>query len=211
MASETQRAPMLPISFFKVILRTNLQTVKIPNMFTAKYGDGLQNPFFMNLPNQTQWKVIWENESGEILLKEGWNEFTEHHSLDHGDFVFFEYVGTDQINVNICKQSGVEMDYPHEEENPEQIGGERSVQRTSSLKQPNETRAREVACNFISCNPFFTVVITPSHVMEYRMNVPDLEGIIEKKEYVVLQRGETSWRKRMLFNNARYRFGAGLG
>ncbi|WVZ17820.1 hypothetical protein V8G54_010802, partial [Vigna mungo] len=92
MASETQRAPMLPNSFFKVILRTNLQTVKIPNMFTAKYGDDLPNPFFMNLPNQTQWKVIWENENGEIWLKEGWNEFTEHHSLDHGDLVLFEYL-----------------------------------------------------------------------------------------------------------------------
>ncbi|WVY91778.1 hypothetical protein V8G54_037292 [Vigna mungo] len=128
MASETQRAPMLPNSFFKVILRTNLQTV--------------------------------------ILHK-------------------------------ICRCELYSK-------------GERSLPRTSSLNQPNETRAREVACNFISCNPFFTIVITPSHVMEYRMNVPDLEGIIEKKEYMVLQRGERSWRVRMLFNNARYRFGAGI-
>ncbi|XP_014515589.1 B3 domain-containing transcription factor VRN1-like [Vigna radiata var. radiata] len=166
MASENQRAPMLPISFFKVILRTNLQTVKIPNMFTAKYGDGLQNPFFMNLPNQTQWKVIWENENGEIWLKKGWNEFTEHHSLDHGDLVFFEYVGTDQINVNTYSSQNMSLTGLVRELYSK---GERSVQRTSSLNHPNETRAREVACNFISCNPFFTVVVTPSHVMEYRM------------------------------------------
>ncbi|WVZ01376.1 hypothetical protein V8G54_027445 [Vigna mungo] len=198
-------------------------------MFTAKYGGGPPNPLFMKLPNGTQWKVIWENDNGEIWLREGWKEFVEHYSLDHEHFVFFEYEGTDHINVKICKQNGVKIDYPcgsgdgsynlgeneeepiiisDEEESPEQIGskdslfvcfvififfhltkfqdssqnmsltglvrelhskGERSVQRTSSLNQPNQTRAREVASNFISCNPFFTVVITPSQAMEYRL------------------------------------------
>ncbi|WVY96619.1 hypothetical protein V8G54_028770, partial [Vigna mungo] len=235
MASECNAT--LPISFFKVIMITNLQTVKIPNTFTAKYGGGLPNPLFMKLPDETQWKIIWENANGEIWLREGWKEFVEHYSLEHGHFVFFDYEGIDQIDVKIFKQSGVEIDYScatgngndnldqnlhqnedepivilDEEESPEQIGGG-SVQRTSSLNQPNQTKAREVACNFISCNPFFTVAIKPSLAMEYRLYVPDLEGIIEKKKYVVLQRGERLWKVKLLYNKgcfSRYSFGAGV-
>ncbi|KOM27404.1 hypothetical protein LR48_Vigan406s021400 [Vigna angularis] len=50
----------LPISFFKIILKSNLQSTKIPNAFTAKYGGGL--------PNGTEWKVNWEKEKGYRLL-----------------------------------------------------------------------------------------------------------------------------------------------
>ncbi|KAG2379874.1 uncharacterized protein HKW66_Vig0166530 [Vigna angularis] len=49
----------LPISFFKIILKSNLQSTKIPNAFTAKYGGGL--------PNGTEWKVNWEKEKGRFL------------------------------------------------------------------------------------------------------------------------------------------------
>ncbi|XP_047169709.1 B3 domain-containing protein At1g49475-like [Vigna umbellata] len=113
MASQcTQRNATLPISFFKVILKTNLQSIKIPNIFTANYGGGLPNPLFMKLPNGTEWKVIWEKDSGEIWLREGWKEFVEHYSLDHGHFVFFKYEGTSEVRVYICDQSGVEIDYP---------------------------------------------------------------------------------------------------
>ncbi|KOM36393.1 hypothetical protein LR48_Vigan02g254300 [Vigna angularis] len=166
--------------------------LKIPNIFTANYGGGLPNPLFMKLPNGTEWKVIWEKDSGEIWLREGWKEFVEHYSLDHGHFVFFKYEGTSEVHVNICDQSGVEIDYLcgtgdgnynldqneeepiiilDEEEDPEQIRGETSVQRTSSLNRPSQTRAREVACNFVSCNPFFTVFIKPSHGKDYRLRV----------------------------------------
>ncbi|XP_017414065.1 B3 domain-containing protein At3g18960-like isoform X1 [Vigna angularis] len=238
----TQRNATLTISFFKVILKTNLQSIKIPNIFTANYGGGLPNPLFMKLPNGTEWKVIWEKDSGEIWLREGWKEFVEHYSLDHGHFVFFKYEGTSEVHVNICDQSGVEIDYLcgtgdgnynldqneeepiiilDEEEDPEQIRGcelhstgETSVQRTSSLNRPSQTRAREVACNFVSCNPFFTVFIKPSHGKDYRLRIPDLKGIIEeKKKCAVLQLGEISWKVNLLFNNscfAHHSFGAGI-
>ncbi|WVY91331.1 hypothetical protein V8G54_036845 [Vigna mungo] len=86
-----ERDATLSISIFKVILKTNLQRLKISNIFSAKYGGGLPNPLFMKLPNGTEWKVIWEKDNGEIWLREGWKEFVEHYSLDHGHFVFFKY------------------------------------------------------------------------------------------------------------------------
>ncbi|XP_022641505.1 B3 domain-containing protein Os03g0212300-like isoform X2 [Vigna radiata var. radiata] len=215
MASEyTQRNATLPISFYKVILKTNLQRL---------------------LPNGTEWKVIWEKDNGEIWLKEGWKEFVEHYSLDHGHFVFFKYEGISQIHVNICDQSGLEIDYPcltgdgnynldhneeepililDEEESPEDIEGEKSVQKTSSLNQPKQTRARKIACNFISCNPFFTVVIKACNAMDYRLWIPDLEGIIrKKKKCALLQRGQRSWKVKLLYKKScfsRHCFGAGI-
>ena len=40
----------------------------------------------------------------------------------------------------------------------------KATQRTSSLNWPKELRAREVAKNFISYNPFFTLFIKPTHL-----------------------------------------------
>jgi hypothetical protein len=41
---------------------------------------------------------------------------------------------------------------------------EKSAKRTSSMNRPKDVRAQEVAQNFTSCNPFFTVLIQPNHL-----------------------------------------------
>jgi len=47
--------------------------------------------------------------------------------------------------------------------------GEEPIERTSSLNMPTQSRAKEVARNFISYNPFFTVFIKPVHVADGRL------------------------------------------
>ncbi|XP_058782166.1 B3 domain-containing protein REM19-like [Vicia villosa] len=86
-------------------------------------------------------------------------------------------------------------------------------QRTSSLNRPREYRAREVAEEFISRNPFFTISINPANLVANVLTVPLLKGVIENQNTnVMLQIGERSWNLKLLrcYNDrAKRRFSAG--
>lgn len=213
---------VLPIRFFKTILKSNLQRLKIPNKFAMRYGAGLPNPVFINPPDGTQWKVYWSKQNGEVWFEKGWKEFVQHYSLDLGHLIFFKYEGTSQIDVLILNKSALEINYPSNscdendnidhsddesvvildewpDQNAKQMRGENPTQRTSSLNWPKKTRAQEVARNFISCNPFFTVFIRASCLRKCRLSVPNLEGVVENKEkYAMLLLGERSWKVKLL-------------
>ncbi|KAK7270187.1 hypothetical protein RIF29_23147 [Crotalaria pallida] len=103
---------ILPIRFFKFILKTNLVTIKIPNKFAKRYGLGMPNPVFLKPPDGTEWKVTWTKKNGEFWFEKGWKEFTENYSLDHGDLVMFKYEGTSQFDVIIVDKGNLEIEYP---------------------------------------------------------------------------------------------------
>ncbi|RDX82046.1 putative B3 domain-containing protein, partial [Mucuna pruriens] len=217
---------IFPIRFFKIILKTNLERIQIPNKFARKYGGGLPNPVFIKPPDGTEWKVYWTHQNGEIWFEKGWKQFVEHFSLHHGHVIFFTYGGTSQIDVLILDQSALEINYPScnpcDEEESVIILDEWSDQkakqmivsvdlfhlhpidkkcteRTRSLNQPKQSSAQEVARNFISYNPFFTVIIRSSSLRKGRQNVPSLKGFIENKEKnVTLLLGERSWKVKLL-------------
>ncbi|CAJ1977621.1 unnamed protein product [Sphenostylis stenocarpa] len=208
---------ILPIHFFKTILETNLQRLKLPNKFVMRYGGELPNPVFMKPMDGTEWEVYWANHNGEIWFEKGWKDFAEYYSLDQGHFIFFKYEGTSHIEVLIHDQSALEIAYPSastrdekdtpdnnsEDECPDQkatqIAGEKGT-RKKSLNWPLEPRAQEVASNFMSRNPFFTVFLKPLHVTGYQLHVPYLKDIIDMKEkYVVaLQLGKRSWNVKLI-------------
>ncbi|XP_061364740.1 B3 domain-containing transcription factor VRN1-like [Gastrolobium bilobum] len=213
---------ILQIRFFKIILKTNLERIKIPNMFTRRYGGGLSNPVFVKPPDGTEWKVYWTKQNGEIWFEKGWKEFAEKYCLDNGYLVVFKYEGTSQFDVVILDQSALEIDYPQKarQKSPlfsprphKKMRGEKATQRTSSLNRPREVKAREVAKNFISCNPFFTVFLKPVHLAESQLSVPDLKGYIENKDkYVTLKLGKGSWHVKLLSSHksrSRNRLSAG--
>ncbi|XP_027913193.1 B3 domain-containing transcription factor VRN1-like isoform X2 [Vigna unguiculata] len=105
--------PPCNIRFCKIIPGTSLAhgLLKLPGKFTAKCGDGMSNPVFLNLPDCTEWKIQWTKHDGEIWFQEGWKEFATRYSLDHGHMLFFEYVGISRFDVHICDKSAVEIDY----------------------------------------------------------------------------------------------------
>ncbi|CAK8565813.1 unnamed protein product [Lathyrus sativus] len=232
----------LPICFFKIILQTNLQTIKIPNKFTRSHGAGLPNPVTIKPPDGTKWKVIWRNINGEVWFQEGWKNFTQNYSLRHGCLVVFKYKeGTSVLDVVIIGHNGVEIDYDsscdnfvnldHSDDESVEILNEwhfpkkakqRSTlastrplkkvkgeiehisQRTTSLNRPYESRARQVAEEFISSNPFFTILIKPANLAAKRLSAPNFSGIIENKnKNVKLQVGKRSWNLMLLrcYNN----------
>lgn len=101
------------IHFCKIIPRTSLANgiLKLPKNFTTKYGDGISDPVFLNLPDNTEWKIYWTKHEGEIWFREGWKEFATRYFLDHGDLVLFKYVGISRFDVHIFDKSAVEIDY----------------------------------------------------------------------------------------------------
>ncbi|CAI8596788.1 unnamed protein product [Vicia faba] len=220
----------LPICFFKIILQTNLQTIKIPNKFTRSHGVGLPNPMFIKPPDGTKWKVFWKNINGEICFEKGWNIFTQNYSLQHGCLVVFKYKeGTSELDVVILGQNALEIDYDDslcdildESDNVddsdnesdeimnEWLNGkkarqksplvspkahkkvrgeiEKNSEKATSLNRPKESRAWEVAEEFISTNPFFTFLIKPANLVAKGLSGVNLKEIIENKEkYAMLQ------------------------
>ncbi|XP_057426584.1 B3 domain-containing transcription factor VRN1-like [Lotus japonicus] len=103
---------VLPISFFKIILKTNLPSLKLPKKFTERYGDGLSNPVFLKPRDGTEWIVYWKKQNGEVWFHKGWKEFAQNYSIDHGHLMVFEYEGTSHFDVLILDQSALEIDYP---------------------------------------------------------------------------------------------------
>ncbi|CAK8565812.1 unnamed protein product [Lathyrus sativus] len=231
----------LPICFFKIILQTNLQTIKIPNKFTRRHGAGLPNPVMIQPPDGTKWKVFWKNINGDIWFEKGWKTFTRNYSLQHGCLVVFKYKErTPELDVIILGQHALEIDHDssngilddehenlddsddesveilnewHNEKKPRQrstlasprphkksIGEIQHIsQRTTSLNRPKESRARQVAQEFISSNPFFTILINSANLAANRPKVPNLKGIIDDKTMdVKVKIGKRSWNLKLL-------------
>ncbi|MED6198367.1 hypothetical protein PIB30_065709 [Stylosanthes scabra] len=109
----------MPIRFFKIILKTNLKRLKLPNKFARKYGGGLPNQVFLKPPDGTRWKVCLTKKNGQVWFEKGWKEFTQNYSLDHGFLVLFKYEGTtssssssSHFDVLIIDNTALEIDYP---------------------------------------------------------------------------------------------------
>ncbi|OIW12728.1 hypothetical protein TanjilG_24661 [Lupinus angustifolius] len=238
-AHHSRRDHILPTRFFKFILNTNLQKIKIPNKFTKIYGGGISNPVFLKPPDGTEWKVHWTKKNGEFWFEKGWKEFTENYSLYHGVLVMFKYEGTSHFDVNILDHSSLEIDYPSyhtckEEQNldhsvhesvrspvplasaqpSKKRKGEEATPTSLSMNWPRDPRAQVLAKKFVSKshNPFFTKLIKPVNVVESSMSLPNMDGYFEKKNMnVTLEHGERSWKVKLLGSNnsACRRFSAG--
>lgn len=84
----------------------------IPRRFVRKYGEGLSNPAFLNIPYGAEWKVELTRCDGEIWLQKGWREFLEYYSVKPGHFLVFRYEGNSRFHVLIFDVSATEIDYP---------------------------------------------------------------------------------------------------
>ncbi|KAF7803593.1 B3 domain-containing transcription factor VRN1-like isoform X2 [Senna tora] len=101
-----------PIHFFKIILKSSLQSIRIPNKFTGRYGGGLPNPVFLKPPDGKEWRIYWTKHDNGFWLQNGWEEFASFYSLNMGHLVLFKYEGTSQFVVHIFDQSATEIEYP---------------------------------------------------------------------------------------------------
>ncbi|MED6219246.1 hypothetical protein PIB30_034066 [Stylosanthes scabra] len=113
-SQQNNHSPSTVIRFFKIILQKSLQdgTLKVPKKFSKKYGGGVPNPVYLKPPDGTEWRIDWTKKDGEILFEKGWKELAKYYSLDNGHLLWFEYNGTSKIEVHIFDMSGLEIDYP---------------------------------------------------------------------------------------------------
>ncbi|MED6197736.1 hypothetical protein PIB30_059453 [Stylosanthes scabra] len=109
------QSPSTVIRFFKIVLSKSLQagTLKIPTKFSRKHGSDVPNPVYLKPPDGTQWKIDWtKHDDGEILFENGWKEFAAYYSLHDGNLLWFEFKETSLFEVHIFDTSGLEIDYP---------------------------------------------------------------------------------------------------
>ncbi|WJX31404.1 hypothetical protein P8452_19833 [Trifolium repens] len=212
-----RRNATLPIRFFKIILQTNLQRLKIPNKFTKSHGVGLSNPVLIKSPDGIKWKVYWEKINGTskfhvLILGQNAVEIDygpschtyddENKNIDHSDDESVEILD-EKDNVDHSDDESVMIldelssPRPHKKVRGET---ENTTKRTSSLNWPKEAKAQKATSKFNSCNPFFTILIKPYHLVNYLLHgVPSLKGVIENKEkYVKLQIEKRSWNVKLL-------------
>ncbi|RYR32273.1 hypothetical protein Ahy_A10g046857 [Arachis hypogaea] len=107
-------SPSTVISFFMIVLTESLQNgiLKLPNKFSKKYGNGFPNPVYLKPADDTEWRIDWTNQDGEIQFEKGWREFAAYYSLENGHLLWFEYNGTSKMEVQIFDMSCLEIEYP---------------------------------------------------------------------------------------------------
>ncbi|XVF59514.1 hypothetical protein PTKIN_Ptkin07bG0281900 [Pterospermum kingtungense] len=105
--------------FFKIILHGTLQSGKlgIPKTFVRKYGNGISSPAFLRVPTGAVWKVELIKSDGKIWLQNGWQQFSDHYSLELGHLLVFGYEGKSNFNVMIFDKSTSEIEYPYTRDN----------------------------------------------------------------------------------------------
>ncbi|ESW14855.1 hypothetical protein PHAVU_007G022900 [Phaseolus vulgaris] len=171
-----QGSATIPIHFFKIILETNVERIKLPNKFTNRYGGSLPNPVSLRASDFKEWVVYWTEKNGEVWFEKGWKEFAENYSLSYGYFVVFKYSGTSQIDVLILDKSALELDClssanasvnpvnaTEKEQNARPVASSMSG---NCLNLPRTLKARKISNKFKSKHPYFTLVIEPSNLEE---------------------------------------------
>ncbi|OMO84145.1 hypothetical protein COLO4_22201 [Corchorus olitorius] len=101
--------------FMKIILQENLQKGKleIPIDFIRKYGNGISSPALLRVPSGEVWKIDLSKRDGKVWLKNGFQKFAKHYSLERGQFVVFRYQGNSKFHVAILDRSATEIKYPY--------------------------------------------------------------------------------------------------
>ncbi|KAK6258454.1 B3 DNA binding domain - like 3 [Theobroma cacao] len=141
--------------FFKIILPETLRDGKlgIPTKFVKKYGNGMSSPALLKVPNGEVWKVELTKSDGKVWLKNGWQEFLNHYSLEYGHFLVFRYEGNCNFHVIIFDRSASEIEYPYTsnnhgqhkelpEEKIEESEGDNSIQILEDIAPSRKTREK---------------------------------------------------------------------
>ncbi|XP_058007704.1 B3 domain-containing transcription factor VRN1 isoform X1 [Hevea brasiliensis] len=100
--------------FFKIILDNTIRQGKlgIPRKFVRKYGNDLSSPVILSVPSGAIWRVELLKCDGDVWLGQGWQDFSNYYSLEHGNFLVFKYEGDCQFHVLIFNKSASEIEYP---------------------------------------------------------------------------------------------------
>ncbi|XP_065871959.1 B3 domain-containing protein REM13-like [Euphorbia lathyris] len=190
--------------FFKTIIQETIQEgrLAIPRKFVKEHGDCLSNQIITKVPDGTIWKMeLLKSRNYEAFLEKGWKEFSEHYSLKHGFILLFQYQHKSNFLVFIFDTTLLEIPYTNLEQNPIEVI---EIEDSELECIPNESKqALEVADEFRSINPWFKVVLKPSHGKFCHLTIPigfmrehmdyNLERVILK-----IEGGQSGWSTKMI-------------
>ncbi|OMO72893.1 hypothetical protein COLO4_27400 [Corchorus olitorius] len=92
----------------------NLSFYEIPKEFINKYGKCMSTPAaFLRVPSGEVWKIEVRKSDGNVWLRKGWRQFSNHYSLKRGRFVVFSYEGKCNFDVVIMDTTASEIQYPY--------------------------------------------------------------------------------------------------
>lgn len=102
----------------------------IPLKSAIELGDDLSDVATLGVPTGDEWQVGLQRAHNKIWFVDGWQQFAEHHSLTHGQFLVFSYQGNSTFHVRIFDFTSCEIDYPcvaqsikHEEDVEDDVCG----------------------------------------------------------------------------------------
>ncbi|KAL9258854.1 B3 domain-containing transcription factor VRN1-like protein [Drosera capensis] len=122
--------------FFKIIVSsTQYNELRIPRKFESRYGKGLSDQAWLEVPSGAVQEVDVEKSKGEIWLRRGWDKFMENFSIKLGHFLVFRYDGESCFYVLIFDKSATEIKYP-------KIGGEDEADVSMEIQEPLGRRLR---------------------------------------------------------------------
>ncbi|MED6139998.1 hypothetical protein PIB30_088990 [Stylosanthes scabra] len=173
----------------------------IPRKFVRKYGECLSNKVVLKVPNGTEWKVYLEKHDDETWFQNGWKEFVEHHSLQHGDLLVFRFEGTSHFNVTIFDMSATEIDYPVKNKYGKRQRPNTSEEHLLACKNKRDEGFENSGTIEVSKGTFFTTTIKAINQGSCALWIPkgSLEGYIKPgKQNVTLLVGERSSKLRLI-------------
>ncbi|KAL6526203.1 hypothetical protein OROMI_029843 [Orobanche minor] len=104
--------PATAARFFKIIMDSKADNIKIPVEFMKRYGHNLPNRVGLKVPSGSTMEVGLNHSNDRTLLQKGWKEFKERYSIGYGQFLMFEYNGKSEFNVLIFDTTALEINYP---------------------------------------------------------------------------------------------------
>ncbi|KAH7520550.1 hypothetical protein FEM48_Zijuj08G0155800 [Ziziphus jujuba var. spinosa] len=102
--------------FIVVVRESTLQDGKlnIPEKFVSRNGIRLKELIVLKVGNSGRyWEMKLEKEDdGKVWLCQGWKDFEDHYSIQHGNFLLFKYQGNYNFKVIIFNKTATEIAYP---------------------------------------------------------------------------------------------------
>nr|XP_027078303.1 B3 domain-containing protein At4g01580-like [Coffea arabica] len=103
-----------PPHFFKVVLSSVGQGIRIPTAFMREHGESLKKVVWLKVPTGASWPVALLQTDVGTWLRKGWREFAEYYTIDRSYFLVFRYEGNSQFYVIIFDPTASEIEYPVE-------------------------------------------------------------------------------------------------
>ncbi|KAL2240294.1 UNVERIFIED_CONTAM: putative B3 domain-containing protein [Sesamum indicum] len=101
-------------SFFKILIVDFTRRLRVPPVFSQRYGSALGGSVRLRNSSGKIWFVKLEqmDEDERYCFTQGWNKFAEEVGLEVGEFLVFRFVGESMFDVSVYGVHGCDREIP---------------------------------------------------------------------------------------------------